>query len=63
VLFDLDDTVPPSRKAEARELVIDAVTLGDWGGRSLAVRTNAPSTTEVHRDIVEVLMRASGRST
>jgi citrate lyase beta subunit len=58
VLLDLDDTVPPSAKTRAREMVIDALTTLDWGERSIAVRVNAPSTAEVHRDVMEILTRA-----
>lgn len=44
LLFDLEDAVAPTAKAEARELVAAALTSGDYGDRELVVRINGLDT-------------------
>jgi citrate lyase beta subunit/acyl dehydratase len=51
VVFDLEDAVAPGAKREARDAI--ARTLGgpDWAGRSVAVRVNAPGSSELTADL------------
>ncbi len=44
VIFDLEDSVAPSVKAEARELVAEAVRAGGYGLREVIVRINGLDT-------------------
>jgi citrate lyase subunit beta / citryl-CoA lyase len=44
VIFDLEDSVAPEAKAEARGAVQAALAAGGYGGRELIVRVNALST-------------------
>jgi citrate lyase subunit beta/citryl-CoA lyase len=44
VIFDLEDSVAPEAKPDAREAVKAALALGGYGGRELIVRTNALAT-------------------
>jgi citrate lyase subunit beta/citryl-CoA lyase len=41
VVIDLEDSVVPERKLEARAAAVAAIRDGDWGGRAVAVRVNA----------------------
>lgn len=49
--FDLEDGVPPSRKAEARATIAAVLREVDFGRRERAVRINAIGTDEFHRDL------------
>jgi citrate lyase beta subunit/acyl dehydratase len=51
VVFDLEDAVAPGAKPEARDAI--ARTLGgpDWAGRAVAVRVNAPGSSELTADL------------
>jgi citrate lyase beta subunit/acyl dehydratase len=51
VVFDLEDAVAPGAKREARDAI--ARTLGgpDWAGRAVAVRVNAPGSSELAADL------------
>lgn len=44
VIFDLEDAVAPSKKAEAREQVAEAVKAGGYGPREVIVRVNGLDT-------------------
>lgn len=44
LILDLEDSVAPEAKAEARERVAAAVAAGGYGHREVAVRINAPGT-------------------
>ncbi|HUB97909.1 MAG TPA: CoA ester lyase [Stellaceae bacterium] len=44
LIFDLEDSVAPAAKSEARAAITEALAAGGWGGRELAVRANAPAT-------------------
>jgi citrate lyase subunit beta/citryl-CoA lyase len=41
IILDLEDSVAPEQKAQARELVVDAVRQGGFGRREVIVRVNA----------------------
>jgi citrate lyase subunit beta / citryl-CoA lyase len=54
VFLDLEDAVAPLAKPEARKNVVAALTRGDWGGKTRAVRVNDVTTPWAYRDVVEV---------
>lgn len=51
VIFDLEDSVAPALKAQAREQVSQALAAGGFGGRRVAVRTNAVNTADFALDL------------
>jgi citrate lyase subunit beta / citryl-CoA lyase len=55
VFLDLEDSVAPAAKAEARAAVANALKSGDWRGKTVGVRVNAVSTPWCHRDVAEVV--------
>lgn len=57
--MDLEDSVAPNAKAEAREHVLNALDHVDYGNRFLLVRVNAASSPWCLRDIDTVLTRAT----
>jgi citrate lyase subunit beta / citryl-CoA lyase len=54
VFLDLEDSVAPSAKAQARANAA-AAARGDWGGRLVAVRVNDAATQWAHRDVLDVV--------
>jgi citrate lyase subunit beta/citryl-CoA lyase len=54
VFFDLEDSVAPSAKEQARANAAAAVA-GDWAGRVAGVRVNDASTPWAHRDVLAVV--------
>lgn len=59
VLFlDLEDSVPPDEKGNARCNVIEALGGIDWKDKSVSVRVNGLDTHYAYRDIVDVLEQA-----
>jgi citrate lyase subunit beta / citryl-CoA lyase len=54
VFLDLEDAVAPLAKPAARKNVVAALTKGDWGGKTRAVRVNDLTTPWTYRDVVEV---------
>lgn len=54
LIFDLEDSVLPERKAEARRNIRDAVEAGDYGCRELVVRVNALDTPWGREDLAAV---------
>ena len=59
--LDLEDSVAPNDKAEARENIIAATHDVDWGNKYLTVRINGLDTPYWYRDVVDLLERASDR--
>ncbi len=55
VFLDLEDTVAPESKNDARLKVIAALNDIDWGTKTMSVRINALDTEWAHRDILEVV--------
>ena len=51
VIFDLEDSVAPSMKAQAREQVAQALSDGGFGERQIAVRTNGLDTADFALDL------------
>jgi citrate lyase subunit beta/citryl-CoA lyase len=61
LFFDLEDSVAPSEKDEARRLVVGALLDGGFKARALAVRVNAVGTRFCYRDIIEIAENAGAR--
>ena len=58
VFMDLEDSVAPGAKEEARGNVIQALKEGDWTGKTAVVRMNGVATRWCYRDVVEVVENA-----
>jgi malyl-CoA/(S)-citramalyl-CoA lyase len=59
--LDLEDSVAPADKPEARRNIIRAINEVDWGRKLLSVRINGLDTPFWYRDVVEVLEEAGER--
>jgi malyl-CoA/(S)-citramalyl-CoA lyase len=59
--LDLEDSVAPSDKAQARTNIIQAIGDIDWGTKTLAVRINGLDTPYWYRDIVDLLEKSGDR--
>src|SRR4051812_9853730 len=55
LLFDLEDSVAPPQKAEARANVAAALRSGRFGAAELAVRINPVGTAEFEPDLVSII--------
>src|SRR5919204_5600584 len=55
IFLDLEDSVAPSMKERARELVVDAFKRYDYRDKVRAVRVNAVDTKWCYGDIVSVV--------
>ncbi len=59
--LDLEDSVAPSDKEQARANVIEAINTVDWGKKYLSVRINGLDTPYWYRDVVDILEQAGDR--
>ncbi len=59
--LDLEDSVSPDDKPEARRNIIQAIGDIDWGRKHLSVRINGLDTPYWYRDVVDLLEQASDR--
>ena len=59
--LDLEDSVAPDDKPEARRNIIQAIGDVDWGAKTLSVRINGLDTPWWYRDVVDLLEQASDR--
>lgn len=59
--LDLEDSVAPDDKAEARRNIIQAIGDIDWGKKTLSVRINGLDTPYWYRDVVDLLEQAGER--
>lgn len=59
--LDLEDSVAPDDKDEARKNIIAATHDVDWGNKTLSVRINGLDTPYWYRDVVDLLEQASDR--
>ncbi len=59
--IDLEDSVSPADKPQARKNVIEAINTIDWGNKTLSVRINGLDTEFWYRDVVEILEEAGDR--
>jgi citrate lyase subunit beta / citryl-CoA lyase len=60
LVLDLEDSVAPEQKPEARRLVADALRTGRFADREVIVRVNAPGTADFEADL-EAVIGAGGR--
>ena len=58
VFMDLEDSVAPGAKEEARQNIVQALKEGDWSGKTVVVRVNDVSTKWCARDVIEVVENA-----
>src|SRR5438874_5975019 len=58
VFMDLEDSVAPGAKEEARQNIIQALKEGDWAGKTVVVRVNGVDTKWCYRDVIEVVENA-----
>ena len=58
VFLDLEDSVAPIAKPEARQNIIEALRTGDWGGKIRVVRVNDWTTEWTYQDVVTVVEAA-----
>ncbi|NUT11360.1 MAG: CoA ester lyase [Nonomuraea sp.] len=61
VFLDLEDSVAPLAKAQARGNIVKALLEGDWTGKTRVVRVNALETQWTYRDVIEVVEGAGER--
>ncbi|RED13849.1 HpcH/HpaI aldolase/citrate lyase family protein [Pontivivens insulae] len=59
--LDLEDSVAPDDKPQARANIIEALNDVDWGTKTVSVRINGLDTPYWYRDVVEVLEKAGDR--
>ena len=55
VFLDLEDSVAPLAKEEARKSVVAALNDGDWAGKVRVVRVNDLTTKWTYRDVITVV--------
>src|SRR3954454_8931781 len=55
VFLDLEDSVAPLAKEEARANVVAALNEGDWAGKARVVRVNDLTTKWTYRDVITVV--------
>ncbi|MDO5648194.1 L-malyl-CoA/beta-methylmalyl-CoA lyase [Paracoccus sp. (in: a-proteobacteria)] len=59
--LDLEDSVAPDDKEQARKNIIQAIGDVDWGDKTLSVRINGLDTPFWYRDVVDLLEQAGDR--
>jgi citrate lyase subunit beta/citryl-CoA lyase len=60
VFLDLEDSVAPSAKEEARHHIIDALKNNDWGDKTVVLRINSVDT-QWAADDIKTVVEAAGR--
>jgi citrate lyase subunit beta/citryl-CoA lyase len=58
VFMDLEDSVAPLAKEEARGNIVQALKEGDWTGKTVVVRVNGVYTKWCYRDVIEIVENA-----
>jgi citrate lyase subunit beta/citryl-CoA lyase len=61
VFLDLEDSVAPAAKQEARANAVAALREGGWAGKTIVVRVNDVTTPWAYRDVIEVVEQAGDR--
>jgi malyl-CoA/(S)-citramalyl-CoA lyase len=61
ICLDLEDSVPPADKPQARANVIQALKSVNFGSKSISVRVNGLDTPWAYREIVDILEQAGER--
>ncbi len=59
--LDLEDSVAPADKPQARKNIIEAVNDIDWGAKTLSVRINGLDTEFWHHDVVDLIEKCGDR--
>lgn len=59
--LDLEDSVAPADKPQARANIINAINTLDWGRKTVSVRINGLDTPFWYRDVVDLLEQAGER--
>src|SRR5436190_2043485 len=55
VFLDIEDSVAPIAKADARKNIVEVLNTGDWGRRVRTVRVNDWTTQWTYKDVIEVV--------
>ncbi|HEU5045976.1 MAG TPA: CoA ester lyase [Nocardioidaceae bacterium] len=55
VFLDIEDSVAPIAKADARKNIVDVLNNGDWSGKVRTVRVNDWTTQWTYKDVIEVV--------
>jgi citrate lyase subunit beta/citryl-CoA lyase len=55
VFLDIEDSVAPIAKPDARKNIVDVLNNGEWGTRTRVVRVNDWTTQWTYRDVIEVV--------
>jgi len=55
VFLDLEDSVAPIAKADARKNIVEVLNTGEWGERVRTVRVNDWTTQWTYKDVIEVV--------
>jgi citrate lyase subunit beta/citryl-CoA lyase len=58
VFMDLEDSVAPLAKEEARANIVQALKEGDWTGKTVVVRVNGVYTKWCYRDVIDIVENA-----
>ena len=58
VFLDIEDSVAPLAKPDARKNIVEALNTGEWGDRVRTVRVNDWTTTWTYQDVIEVVSGA-----
>ncbi len=61
IFLDLEDSVAPGDKEQARKNVIEAIHDLDWGGKTVSVRINGLDTHYMYRDVIDVVEQAGDK--
>ncbi|HEX2298060.1 MAG TPA: aldolase/citrate lyase family protein, partial [Pseudonocardiaceae bacterium] len=55
VFLDIEDSVAPIAKPDARKNIVEVLNTGDWGDRVRTVRVNDWTTQWTYKDVIEVV--------
>ena len=58
IFLDLEDSVAPDQKEQARKNIIQALNDIDWKGKTMSIRINGLDTHYMYRDVVDILEKA-----
>ncbi len=61
IFLDLEDSVSPNEKPEARKNAVAAINEIDWGHKTLSMRVNGLDTLYTYKDLVDVLEHTGER--
>lgn len=57
VILDLEDSVAPDKKDEARSIVIRGIDELDWSGKTVSIRMNAVTAQWAYKDVIEIVSK------